>query len=369
VRIDSKVVGMDATDEQVVPPVGFDRLVVGLDATVLQALAAIDAGGANAAVVVDGMERFAGIVTDGDLRRALIGGGRLSDSIRPYVQATALTVAPHVSRAHVLDLMRVRGVNQLPIVDADGRVAGIHRLGDVIGRTTRPNVAVVMAGGRGTRLYPLTQKVPKPMVTVAGRPILEWIVLHLVGAGISRVVLATGYFAEQVEDHFGTGERFGCSIQYVRDPDDAPRGSGGALALVRDALDLPDAPVVVMNGDLITQFDVGAMLDHHRCTGAMVTIAARPLFHEVPFGVIGHDSDHRVTELVEKPVMSWTINAGIYAIEPSLLDRVPSDGEYPITELVGECLRRGEHVSAWDFNDEWNDVGRHDDLARARGIQ
>lgn len=346
----------------------LSALALSLGASLLEALEAIDAGASNVAVLLDeDSQGFLGIVTDGDLRRALIGGASLSDPVDPFVRRDPLTVGPEISRTHVLDLMTARNVSQVPVVAEDGSLVGMHLLREMVGCADRSNVAVVMAGGRGTRLHPLTDQVPKPMLPVAGRPILERIVLHLVGSGFRRVVLSTGYLGDQIEAHFGDGGEFGCQIEYVRDDPGVALGSGGALAAVAESIELPPQPLVVMNGDLVTQVDLGALLGQHEKSGAVVTIATRPYVHEVPFGVVEHDSFGRVLGFEEKPHASWSVSSGIYVLEPSMLKRVPSDREFPMTELIADALDRGEYVHSWMFTGDWHDVGRPEDLSRARG--
>lgn len=345
----------------------FHRLMVAPDASILQALRAIDDGVAGLALVVTDSLRLVGVVTDGDLRRALLGGASLQDEITDYTRQNPVTVSPDVGRALVIDLMRARRISQIPVVSDDGVVCGLHLLTDVIAPKALPNLAVVMAGGRGTRLGELTTRTPKPMVPVAGRPILEWIVLHLVHEGIRDIVISVGYLAEQIEAHFTDGSGFGCRIRYVRDEPGQPRGSGGALADLSPSW-LGAEPLLVMNGDLLTRFALAQMLQRHHQSAATITIATREISHEVPFGVVETDESGMLRALREKPRVSWTVNAGVYFIAPSALRHIATKGEYPLTELVERCMRNGETVSTWSLRDDWVDIGQPIDLARARGL-
>lgn len=343
-----------------------ESMFVGPNQTILDCLSSIERGGNGVALVVDGSERLIGLVTDGDVRRALIGGCELSARLAPIVRKDPLVVTSGASRAHVLDVMKARRVGQVPIVDTQNRVLGVHLLSELVGATELPNVAVVMAGGLGSRLGALTRETPKPMLTVAGRPILEWIVLHLVGQGIRQLVISIGYLSDQIERHFGDGDDFGCTIQFVRDPVDSRLGSGGALGLI-DSSVFRGLPVLVMNGDLITQFDLLSMLRHHKMSGASMTVARRTIENEVPFGVLNIGVDGSLLEITEKPRAAWTVNAGIYVVNPSLVSLVDTSREFAITELVTHCLANGQIVATWEIDGDWIDVGRPASLSLARG--
>lgn len=346
-------------------PRSLSGACVELSATLRDALLAIDAGGMSAALVQSG-DRFVGIVTDGDARRAILGGARLSDPVSPFVNANPVVARVDESRAAVLDLMRARRVAQVPILDSGGQVAGIHTLRGLVGRTVRRNVAVILAGGRGTRLGGAAGGLPKPMVDVAGRPLLERIVHHLVGHGIEQVVISVGYRASIIEEHFGDGSHHGCRILYVRDPD-IMLGSAGPLSLVAEALPDIDAPVLVMNGDLVTQFDAGALVDFHTASGSDVTVAITRHSYEVPFGVVSCVGTGRVTEILEKPVRVDQVLAGIYVLEPAVLGLVPPKQPLPMNELLDQCIGSGRTVTAWSTDGQWIDIGRPSDLGRARG--
>ncbi|MHB8799687.1 MAG: nucleotidyltransferase family protein [Thermoanaerobaculia bacterium] len=336
-------------------------MVVRESASVRDALAAIDRGTRGIALLVDGEGRLVGTISDGDVRRAILRGAGLESHARDVACRQFVFVGPDADRAHVLDLMKARTIQQVPIVDESGRLLGMHSLREILGRVERPNTAVIMAGGRGERLRPLTDTVPKPMLPIAGRPILEWLVLHLVGFGIRRIQISVNYLGQVIERHFGDGEAFGCEIGYLRE--ERPLGTGGSLSLLREK---PNEPLLVMNGDLVTRFDVGEILDVHDQSGAAITLAVHEYRHTVPFGVVTVDGE-RVVGLREKPAETWLANAGIYVLEPSVVERVPSERVVHLPEFVEETLERGEHVVAYRLSGDWADVGRPADLSRACG--
>lgn len=345
----------------------IDDICVDVGASLRTAMTAIGRGAIDLGIVIsNGLP--VGTVTDGDVRRALLAGHGLDDAVGPIANRSFVAVGENADRAHVLDLMSARHISAIPVISDDGQVVGVHVLREMIGGQRRSESAVLMAGGRGVRLRPLTDQVPKPMLKVAGRPILERIVLHLVGSGIRRIYVAVNYRADQIEEHFGDGRDLGCDIEYLREDPDRPLGTAGALGLLpRGERDMGES-YLVMNADLVTQFEVGRMLDDHQASGALATVGVQEYGHAVPFGVVEADGG-RVTSLVEKPRATWTVNAGVYVISDAAVDRIPSEREYPMTELLGQLLLDGALVRSHDLGADWTDVGRPADLAVARGVR
>jgi dTDP-glucose pyrophosphorylase len=329
--------------------------------TLRDVLQTIERGRIRVAVATDERNRVIGLMTDGDARRVLLRNVSLESPLEPLLNRQFISVEARVSRAEVLDLMQARSLDVIPIVDEAGTLRGMHRLHDVISDEKRPNWAVIMAGGRGARLAPITDQIPKPMVRVAGRPILERLVLHLVGFGIERIFISTNYLGHLIEDHFGNGEKFGGRIDYLRE--ERPLGTAGGLAL------LPERPrhaTLVVNGDLVTQANLGSMLDFHERGRQMVTIAVRPYFHTVPFGCLELDGT-RVTQIEEKPRVSKVINAGMYVVSPALFDVLPKGEECTMPGLIEACLVRKDVVRAFEIEEDWIDVGQREHLRQARG--
>lgn len=324
--------------------------------------ATIERGGIRIAVATDDHGRVVGLMTDGDARRALLANVSLDAPLEPLLNRKFTSVQARVSRAEVLDLMQACNFDVIPIVDESGTLRGIHRLYEIISDEKRPNWAVIMAGGRGARLAPLTDQVPKPMVRVAGRPILERLVLHLVGFGIERIFLSTNYLGHLIEDHFGDGSRFGCRIEYLRE--ERPLGTAGGLSLLPER---PERAMLVVNGDLVTQANLGSMIDFHERGRQIATVAVRPYFHTVPFGCLELDGT-RVTHIEEKPRVAKIINAGMYVVSPRALDLLPKAiEECTMPGLIEACLARSDEVRAFEIEEDWIDVGQREQLNRARG--
>jgi len=346
----------------VVTRLSLARAQVAVSGTLRDVIAAIDASALGVALVMVNASTLAGIFTDGDVRRALLHGATLESALEHHMRKEFTAVTPAVGRVEVLDLMQARRFTVVPIVDDQGVFRGCHHLHDLLGVAPRPNLAVIMAGGRGTRLGALTQHLPKPMIRVAGRPILERMVLHLVGFGIKKILMSVNYLAHVIEDHFADGARFGCQIDYLRE--EQPLGTGGALSLLTGP---PTEPLLVVNGDVVTQADLGAMLDFHAAgPDVSVTVAVRRYLHTVPFGCLEIDGD-RVLDMEEKPTMSRLINAGMYVVSPEVIARIPRATAFSMPSLVESCLARNERVRAFEVADDWIDVGQNEQLREARG--
>jgi dTDP-glucose pyrophosphorylase len=340
----------------------LSKLLVPLDATLFEALRVLDAGAESIIFVCDEKRRVVGSLTDGDIRRTILGGASLdARCLTSSMRKDFAFVTPATGRAEVLDIMRARDIGQLPILDADGCLQGLHTIGQIIAAKARPNAAVIIAGGRGTRLSPLTDSMPKPMLRVAGRPILERLVLHVMSYGVRRIFLSVNYLAHVIEEHFGDGSRFGCRIEYLHE--DKPLNTGGPVGLLDP---VPAEAVLVLNGDLVTQCDIGRLLDFHEDGGYIATLAVRPYNVQIPFGV-AEIEEQRLVGVREKPTQRFLINAGMYVLSPEAIRMIPKNEEFPITDLFAKCLAEGSPVGAHVVEQEWLDVGRHEELTRARG--
>jgi dTDP-glucose pyrophosphorylase len=339
---------------------GLAGCLVAATATLRDGLAALDRGAAGIALAVNADGRLVGVATDGDLRRALLRGAGLDDPLAAAVTRDFVALGRSHPRAEALDLMRARRIDAVPVVDDDGRPVGLHLLHAFIEPVARPNWAVIMAGGRGTRLRPLTDEVPKPMLRVAGRPILERIVLHLVGSGIERIFISVHYLASVIEEHFGDGHGFGAQIEYLREAE--PLGTAGALGLLPAP---PADPLLLLNGDLVTSVDIGALLAFHEAGGHAATVGTRRYVHAIPFGCVALEGD-RVVAIEEKPAVVRQVSTGIYALEPRAVALVPRDRPSTMPELIERLLAAGERVGGFEVEDDWVDVGQREQLVRVR---
>jgi dTDP-glucose pyrophosphorylase/CBS domain-containing protein len=350
------------------PKVDVSSLFIPADATVGEALACIDRSGrVSLALVLDAEGRLLNTLSDGDIRRGLIAGLEMSDPIERLLEIKAKTPHPFAASAPLaadpetlLDLMRGRGVRQIPLLSDEGRVVDIITLSDLLVEEPRALQAVVMAGGFGTRLRPLTEDMPKPMLPIGGRPIMELIVAQLRDTGVKKINITTHFQAQKIFDHFGDGSEFGVDISYVRE--ESPLGTGGALGL----LDPPTDPLLVINGDILTDIDFRAMQAHHQEQGAMMTVAVRHYEVQVPYGVVDCDGA-RVRGVREKPNVGFFVNAGIYLLEPEVYGFIPVNQHMHMTDLIETLIREGRVVVNFPVREYWLDIGQHADYERAQG--
>ena len=342
----------------------LEDLFVDASSTVRDAIGCIDRNAEGIALVVDAERRLIGTLTDGDVRRALLSGLSLASPVmvvlanKPDSAPRQPTTAPvGTPPSELLDLMHRHDVRHVPLVDAAGRVVGIELLKDLVREYQLPLRALVMAGGYGRRLRPLTDDRPKAMLPIGGRPLLEIIVRRLQQAGIHRVHVATHYKAEVIHQHFGDGQRFDLDIHYVNE--DRPLGTAGALGL----LEQTDEPLLVINGDILTDVNVSAMLEFHRANRADLTVAVSPFEIEVPYGVVKTEGV-LVTGVDEKPTIRSFINAGVYLLNADVCQLVPGDGPYDMPDLIGRCLEQRRRVVSFPLREYWQDIGRRDDYSK-----
>lgn len=319
-----------------------------------EAMVRLTTTGQRILLVVDGEERLLGTVTDGDIRRAILTNIPIDHGIAAIMCHTPRTIEASTSRAVAEATIRRTGIQALPVLEPGGpRVVGLLRVEDIVaGQGDRPNEVLVLAGGLGQRLRPLTETVPKPMLPVGGRPILETIIEELASHGLRNITLAVNYKAEVIKHHFGDGSRLGVRIAYVEENDKL--GTAGALGL----LDRPlRHPLLVMNGDLLTKVDFTHLLDYHDSQDVDATMCVRPFDMEVPYGVVQFDGK-MVRGVVEKPVTRFMINAGIYVLDPAVPPRVPAGVAKDMPELLAEMIAAGQKVVGFPIHEYWIDIGR-----------
>jgi dTDP-glucose pyrophosphorylase len=336
------------------------QLCIPPGATLRDAIAAIDAGTKQLALVVEGSGVFLGMVTDGDIRRGLLHGLSLSSPVREVMNTHPIVVPVGTDDATAQRLMRERDIRHIPVVDPQGCLVDLALHHDFIVAPKRNTPVVLMAGGLGTRLRPLTETLPKPMIPIGEKPLLERIILRFRDQGFERFTLSVNYKAEIIRDHFDDGTRMGVAISYV---DESRRmGTAGALSLIETP---PEEPFIVMNGDILTTAAFGKMLDFHHETGAAATICAREFTMQVPYGVLNTEGP-MLTGMEEKPVHRYLVNAGIYVLSPEVYGFLEPGEPLDMPDLMERLMAAGRQVSVHAVREYWMDIGQLDDLERAR---
>tara|TARA_B110000879_G_scaffold212475_1_gene308902 strand:+ start:6491 stop:7540 length:1050 start_codon:yes stop_codon:yes gene_type:complete len=327
--------------------------------TIGQAIGNLDKLGIKIVLVVDKANKLIGTVSDGDIRRGLLKGLDLKKPIARLVNHNALVVPPDMSRDMVMQLMVANKIQQIPIVDGQQKLVGLHLWDEMSTLPARANLMVIMAGGKGTRLMPHTQNCPKPMVLVAGKPMLEHIIERGKLEGFNHFVLAIHHLGHIIEDHFGNGEGLGVKIDYLREQ--SPLGTAGALSLLNPR---PDAPFVVTNGDVITDIRYGELLDFHNRYQASATMAVRVHEWQHPFGVVKMQGVE-VVGFEEKPIARSHINAGVYALSPEVLNELIAETRCDMPMLFERLQAKAKTTVAYPMHEPWLDVGKPEDLLQA----
>ena len=335
------------------------KALLSANATVGQAISNLNEIGIKIVLVANEAGVLEGTISDGDIRRGLLKGLDLNSPITSVIHRNALVVPPELGRELVMQLMVANKIQQIPVVNEEHHVVGLHLWDEITTPPIRPNLMVVMAGGMGTRLRPHTENCPKPLLSVAGKPILEHIIERAKLEGFNRFVFAIHYLGHMIEAHFGDGFRLGVQIDYLREQ--APLGTAGALGLLNP---LPDAPIVVTNGDVITDIRYGELLDFHTRHDAAATMAVRIHEWQHPFGVV-QTKGVDIIGFQEKPVARSHINAGVYALDPKALSVLTVNEHCDMPALFERLQTAAKRTVAYPMHEPWLDVGRPDDLKQA----
>lgn len=336
-------------------------------AQLVEAVRAIEASRRRIAVVVSEDGQLKGTLTDGDVRRCLLAGGSLETPISEAMNRNPLSAPSGSSDGYLLDIMRRGNIMAVPLMDASGRFVKLVHLTDLapdeeVRQAANFAFAVIMAGGEGMRLRPITENIPKPMLDIGGVPLLERQVQRLAKAGLKRVYLSVHYLSHIIEEYFGDGSSLGLEIRYLKEREKL--GTGGALSLLPER---PDSPIIVMNGDILTTSDFGSLYAFHQAHSAEITVAAVDYRINIPFGVISNEGPY-VTGLAEKPSQRFLCNAGIYAVSPPSLDLLPYDRPFNMTDLIDVCLVEKRPVAIFPVHEYWSDIGTLADLDKARSL-
>ncbi len=338
----------------------IDKLQLRTTDDIRKAISVIESGHVQFAFVVDDNQKLIGTITDGDVRRALLRGDGLDTPVYRMMCKKFRSLSSDATTEEAISLMRREVLHQVPVLDDQGRIVHLFLLEELIKTKVRTNPVVIMAGGKGKRLFPLTQGCPKPMLPVGEKPMLEIILEQLVDVGFQNFYLSVNYLKKQIIEHFGDGKRWGVKITYLEE--DKPLGTVGALSLLPKRL---AEPILVLNGDVLTKIDYEQLLKFHDDNSASATLCVREHKTQIPYGVVQLD-DLWVKTIEEKPILNNYINAGIYILEPRLLDLVPHSRFFDMPQLLEKAIQSNYNVSAFPIHEYWLDIGHHDTLELAQ---
>lgn len=337
----------------------IQELCVSPQTPLREVIEVIQRGLKQIALVVDEEQHLLGTITDGDVRRAILRSTPLDVPASDIMQRSFAAGQYGMSQQEIFDLMRTKSLRHIPLLDNQGVVIDLAWITDLVKQDGLDIPAVVMAGGSGQRLRPLTDDTPKPLLPVKGQPLLEIIIRQLQEVGIHRVHVTTSYKGDKIVEHFGDGRAFGIEISYL--PEDSPLGTAGALGLLEPS----NQPLLVINGDILTRLDFRALLAFHEEQQAVMTVAVKEYCIQVPYGVL-ETSDVRVVGLSEKPTLRFFINAGVYLLSPEAQRRVPKGQRYDMTTLIERLVADGQRVVSFPVQEYWLDIGQEKDYEQAQ---
>ena len=329
------------------------------NATIKEALGIIDSGAMQIALVVDDNDKLIGTLTDGDIRRGILRGLDLDSSIETIVFKEPAVAKISSTKEEILKIALSKKLHQIPIVDDNGIVLDLKEIEELVGPKIKTNRVILMVGGLGTRLRPLTQDTPKPMLKVGNKPILQMIVERFAEYGFVNITMCVNFNASIIRDYFGDGKEFGVNIDYVLEQ--KRMGTAGALSLLKER---PSEPFFVMNGDLLTNVNFEHIFNYHMLNKATATMCVREYDYEVPYGVVKMN-DNKIIEIAEKPVQKFFVSAGIYMLSPEILDLIPQDEFYDMPTLFEKLIRLSKNVISFPIREYWLDIGRMEEYQRA----
>ena len=336
----------------------IDEIKINQNASIKEALEAIDKGAIKVAVVLSDDGLLLGMLNDGDIRRALLKGMSLGDSIAGIINKHPVVANINDTKERILELANEKKLHQIPII-SNGKLIGIQDIREFLAPKNKPNKVILMVGGLGTRLRPLTNDVPKPMLDVGNKPILHTIVENFAKYGYTDIIMCVNYKSEIIKEYFGNGDKFGVKIEYVLE--NKRMGTAGALSLLQKR---PKDDFFVMNGDLLTNVNFEYLHEYHKDSNALASICIRKYEMQVPYGVVNVRAN-KVTSIEEKPTQSFFVSAGIYMFSPIVLDFIPKGVFYDMPTLFSELLKHDFPIHPFPIREYWLDIGRMDEYRRA----
>lgn len=339
----------------------FKEIILQPNTSLREAMRVLDKGSLRIVLVCNEASKLLGTVTDGDIRRGLLSDADMQDPVTKVMNSQPTCVQDTASSLQRLKLMQARDLLAIPIINSQGYVVGIETLAQALQIKKHDNPVFIMAGGFGTRLQPLTDHCPKPMLPVGDKPMLEHLINQFIAHGFHNFYISTHYLPEVIKNHFGNGSEWGITIQYVHEEN--PLGTGGALGLLPK--NLPDLPLIMMNGDVLTKLNYTQLLSHHKNQKFDATMCVREDEHRVPFGVIETD-EQLIVNMVEKPTYRYKVNTGIYIVNPEIIAAVQANQCIDMPTLLEQNRQLGKRIGTFTSYDYWLDIGQMKDYQKAQ---
>jgi len=337
----------------------YKDIILSPKSTIKEALIKIDTGAMQIGLVVDENEKLIGTLTDGDIRRGLINNLELNDTIETIIFKTPTICTTNDTKEKIIQTALSKKLHQIPIVDNNGKLVDLKEISELLKQKTLSNKVVLMVGGLGTRLRPLTENTPKPMLKVGNKPILETIISNFKKYGFVNIILCVNYKSDIIKDYFGDGSKFGVNIEYIYE--NKRMGTAGALSLINNKL---DEPFFVMNGDLLTNINFENMMNFHNSNKANATMGVREYDFQVPYGVVNTD-EKNILSIEEKPVYNFFVSGGVYILSPDVLKYIPNDKYYDMPTLFEELIKNKNKTISFPISEYWLDIGRIEEFEKA----
>lgn len=337
----------------------IEDIIVKESTSILEVLQIIDKSSKQIAIVVDKNKKLLGTISDGDIRRALLNNVSLNESVKNIYFKTPTVASINNSKEEIINICRTKKLHQIPIIDDKGDLIGLEILDELISKEIKTNKVILMVGGLGTRLRPLTENTPKPMLKVGNKPILQTIVEKFAEHGYINIVMCVNYKSNIIQDYFGDGKEFGVNIEYILE--NQRMGTAGALSLLKEK---PAEPFFVMNGDLLTNVNFEYLHDFHISNNSMGTMCVREYDFQVPYGVVNLENS-KILSIEEKPTHKFFVSAGIYMLTPDALKYIPKNKFYDMPTLFEKLISEKQNTISFPLREYWLDIGRIEEFEKA----
>ena len=340
---------------------GWRKIVVKDTVKIIDAIKVLDRGGQQIILIVSEENKLEGVITDGDVRRAILKGINFNLSVKEIMNNNPIIATKQMSSSKIRKLMKEKTISKIPYVNSDKLLEGLYIEHDMRNGVWKDRFAVIMCGGLGKRLGEITSDFPKPLLSVGSKPILETIIDNLVKGGCQKIYLSVNYKSQMIKKHFGTGDKWDAEINYLEE--EKKLGTAGGLSLLKK---LPERPFIVMNGDILTNIDFQNFIAYHEEHNSTMSMCVKEYDFQIPYGVVKINEESIIEDIVEKPIHNFFVSAGIYLVNPEVLKYLPKNESFDMPELFHKVKSENGCVSAFPIREYWLDIGKIDDFRKAQ---